>query len=728
MPETQLKVLVTANVAGLQAGLNQAQGAVAKTSDALVGLQGVSADAAAGLAALKTNAATMASSLLSSGVSVDELSTSLRSLGFSAGDTASVMDAVTGAAEAQEVQMAGTAASVDRMTGAMAYGSVRAGAFLAKAGPMGYVLGSVARQSKIMAPLFKGMFPLIGIALAGQMLGQLLESLQKDKDKIFQVREQMDQLTSSTISAVSAFRMENLRLEDQIDALEHIPSPNGITIAAMQAEEQVDKLNRSLAQTITKEMNLFQSGGVLGAIFGSHKTTIHNELQPHGLAIQDLLLKMQMLRAKGEQNTAEYRKMTEQLRAQYLEVEKIANKWATIKSTLSISINPVTGGIIRRGHANDISEATRINAERVAVSAQEAIRALDEESVRPQLLQHVAQLQAQKASSGGSSHVPTRGKFIASGTDSTYTTWEKEHKDKLVKITDAISQTQHKHATAMDSYHNSLGTISYGADIQLQKQLQSKIKLHEMYYNQEGVLRQTYFDKKWNAEEREMQRDQRQAQQKQRMMEDSARKQATTLSNALMEGLSNRPYAWQDAFAKLWNHALGSSLQSALQTTIMEIMQRSVATTAAMTASGAATQTAADKQQQGSAASLAAAKTYAVIAGIPVVGPFIAPPLAAAAYAAVMAFDKGGIVPETSLAMVHKNEMVLPSHISQFVKSSAEKNAPGSAIPGGAGGVHLHYSPSISAIDTGGVKDMLDAHKDLFAASMMRYLRGKNVA
>src|SRR6185437_2511372 len=71
----------------------------------------------------------------------------------------------------------------------------------------------------------------------------------------------------------------------------------------------------------------------------------------------------------------------------------------------------------------------------------------------------------------------------------------------------------------------------------------------------------------------------------------------------------------------------------------------------------------------GSAAEGAAA-AYASAAAIPVVGWTMAPAVAADAYANILGFEAlnafaaGGIVPDDSLAFVHKNEMVLPANLS----------------------------------------------------------------
>lgn len=96
----------------------------------------------------------------------------------------------------------------------------------------------------------------------------------------------------------------------------------------------------------------------------------------------------------------------------------------------------------------------------------------------------------------------------------------------------------------------------------------------------------------------------------------------------------------------------------------------------------------------------------------------------AATFAALMAFKGGGIVPETSIAMVHKNEMVLPQHIASFVKRGAEMQS--GEAPGGAGGIHLHYSPSVHAIDTQGASEFFNKHADFAAAALHKYFRQRN--
>jgi hypothetical protein len=72
----------------------------------------------------------------------------------------------------------------------------------------------------------------------------------------------------------------------------------------------------------------------------------------------------------------------------------------------------------------------------------------------------------------------------------------------------------------------------------------------------------------------------------------------------------------------------------------------------------------------------AASGAYAAVAGIPYVGPVLAPIAATTAYAAVMAYDvlsaAGGLAigpGENPLVQLHENETVLPAHIAQPLQS-----------------------------------------------------------
>lgn len=77
-------------------------------------------------------------------------------------------------------------------------------------------------------------------------------------------------------------------------------------------------------------------------------------------------------------------------------------------------------------------------------------------------------------------------------------------------------------------------------------------------------------------------------------------------------------------------------------------------------------------------AAVAAAGAWASTAAIPIVGPELAPEVAASTYASVLAaygplasFDVGGIIPNTGIALVHKGEEVITAPVTNMVKNMA---------------------------------------------------------
>jgi len=145
----------------------------------------------------------------------------------------------------------------------------------------------------------------------------------------------------------------------------------------------------------------------------------------------------------------------------------------------------------------------------------------------------------------------------------------------------------------------------------------------------------------------------------------------------------------------------------------------------AQTAAGAAEQTAigfvATMKKVTQDAVKAATGAYQALVGIPIIGPIIAPPAAAATFAAVEGFGalasaSGGYwqVPGDIMANIHKDEMVLPSWAAGGLRDMIEGG-------GGKGGsttnVHIH------AADAKSFADMLQRHGSTLAMAIKRLAR-----
>lgn len=128
--------------------------------------------------------------------------------------------------------------------------------------------------------------------------------------------------------------------------------------------------------------------------------------------------------------------------------------------------------------------------------------------------------------------------------------------------------------------------------------------------------------------------------------------------------------------------------------------QATVAAHGAAAAESATISKASAFQEQLAYAKAGAVKAYNALASIPYVGPELGAVAAAGAFALLLAFQKGGIMPYDAPAYLHAGEMVLPERISTFVQQQAA--APTLAGAGaGSGDMHMH----INALDARSFQD-----------------------
>lgn len=87
-------------------------------------------------------------------------------------------------------------------------------------------------------------------------------------------------------------------------------------------------------------------------------------------------------------------------------------------------------------------------------------------------------------------------------------------------------------------------------------------------------------------------------------------------------------------------------------------------------------------------------------------------------------FEQGGIVGQTGMHKLHEQEMVLPRPISEKVQKMTDADAAG---VGNRGGHTITYSPTVHAVDSKGVRDMLSAHGELFTNHLVGEMRRRNM-
>lgn len=232
---------------------------------------------------------------------------------------------------------------------------------------------------------------------------------------------------------------------------------------------------------------------------------------------------------------------------------------------------------------------------------------------------------------------------------------------------------------------------AYAKDLDEWSKLLTQKKAAENSFNAEIIAA----DKK---REDELKRQQQQQAQQQKQQLD---RMTSQFNNSLNEWITGQKTFGQ-AMAQMWRQMVDQMILQLLRGIEQEIIVATIRKGLA-------------KDGIESQAHEAAAKAWNW--GVGIGGPIVGAIDAAAVFAAVSAlnaFEKGGIVPETNVALLHKNEMVLPSHISQKVQSMAE--------PAKAGGdTHVHLG--VSAIDGPSVGKFFSSNSGKMRREIQRMVR-----
>lgn len=202
----------------------------------------------------------------------------------------------------------------------------------------------------------------------------------------------------------------------------------------------------------------------------------------------------------------------------------------------------------------------------------------------------------------------------------------------------------------------------------------------------------------------------------------SAADQIAGAMNSQVDALLRGTETLGQAFKKI----LASMIEDVIKFLIKWAMEQA-ATIAANTASyatGAAAQKAINASTISGDAGRAAAGAYAAVAGIPIIGPVLAPAAAAVAFAGVEAFgsfDQGSWnVPHDMIALIHEGEKIVPSGPPA---QALDALTAGGAERGGFGGSVSLGGISFPSFDPSGMRAAFENHKSAIVKSVMSGVR-----
>jgi hypothetical protein len=188
------------------------------------------------------------------------------------------------------------------------------------------------------------------------------------------------------------------------------------------------------------------------------------------------------------------------------------------------------------------------------------------------------------------------------------------------------------------------------------------------------------------------------------------------------QAFANMGVSMLESFAQSWEKMLVKQLQTEIRMMVMHnaTKQAEVAGTAAAAAETDAITHRSSLKEVFAAAKVAAVKAYKHYADVPPV-PIVSAVMAGVTFAAAMAvgaFETGGIIPNTGIALVHQGEAVLPRNLTQMLTSSANSNTTSNSS------ATINSTANYQGITDRNFRDMARRHSDAVADAVGREVRG----
>jgi hypothetical protein len=259
--DNELRVSITADTAGLQSGLTEAQSEVAASSDAIASSAQTAAASTTTLAQAQTAAAAAAKQLAAAqeqlGAAAKAGSAAAQEiLNSYAAEAAAADAAVAALTEHTVAQEVDTKATYNRAE-AMGVARVSMGAMSGSLGSMEMGLARMAAGSQVLGPLLNNLIPIAlfaaGVEIIYDVGKAIYTAFDMGGEAAAKLRGDLAETGLSWRELSDSTQVEIDKLDAANAKLEHVPNPNAQYEAIHLASLEADKLDQQLSGLLTKE-------------------------------------------------------------------------------------------------------------------------------------------------------------------------------------------------------------------------------------------------------------------------------------------------------------------------------------------------------------------------------------------------------------------------------------------------------------------------------------------
>lgn len=636
----------------------------------------LSAGMSAAGGAVESASVKMAQSLKAASLSAVDAASAMKNLGFSAEETSTALRHVGLVSAEAATQIETAAVSLTGMDRAMALASGRIAGMAAGSGMLGGALGRVAAASSTLGPLLSAAFPVLAVAALVDMGDILWEKLRKLSMEALENSEAWQKINHEGTAAMESVRTQIDALDARLAGLAHGRLAELQTAFKNIGDGSVEMSGKMLTffdgmgNQLEKEVTWFEkireavtfintNGLVLpnqGEIAKAFGSELSKTLDTKGLAAGVELVTSEVARLNGVIDKNPGDKGLKEYQDQLIKVLGLLQQKVTLQN---------------KEKDVNIAEQAKEQAteqEKITKGIEKAARDMEREALAQQSLADSAAKLAGEKADFGAKNDGTAERIRASEA-----AMEADREFQQDRLTDAKNASIAAIGLQEDEVREKLrlGQLTNSQEAQQLKELEAqKLTIERQYLDQRigEILARLNSEtgaayaedvKAWSKLLSEKLKAEIEYQNAIQKATDSANKAIhESTANAIkaiggdftqgfiswMNGQKTFVGALQQVWTRFADTIVSALLKAGFQMVAQEALQNSLA-----------------KSTQLSKAEEAASNTWASVSAIPIIGPFLAPEAAAAAFAGVMAFEQGGMVPGygPTPAIVHGGEMIL---------------------------------------------------------------------